>query len=197
MKNLRLLSIFTLLISINAHTADLERAKEIIEEKCHHCHGYKGEASNIIYPRLAGQHKEYIVKQLNNFKSGSREGTMTEMAADLEPEEMLALAEYFSQQPPAKHRVRDKQFSAVGQYIFQKGNKYSGVAACASCHGEDASGTKQLPRLAGQHKRYVSAQLEEFNLRKRTNDNAIMHSIASKLTEMEREAVALYVSGLE
>lgn len=197
MKNLRLLTAFTILISINTAAADLERAKEIVEDKCHHCHGYKGEASNIIYPRLAGQHKEYIVKQLSNFKSGSREGTMTEMAADLTSDEILALAEYFSQQTPAKHRVRDKQFSAVGQYIFHKGNKYSGVAACASCHGEDATGTKKLPRLAGQHKRYISSQLEEFNLRKRTNDNAIMHSIASKLTELEREAVALYVSGLE
>lgn len=122
---------------------------------------------------------------------------MNEMAADLTEDEMLALANYFSQQKPSTHRVRDKQFSAVGQYIFHKGNKFSGVAACASCHGEDGSGTQGLPRLAGQHKRYISAQLEEFNSRKRTNDNAIMHSIASKLTELEREAVALYVSGLE
>ncbi len=58
-------------------------------------------------------------------------------------------------------------------------------------------GTQTLPRLAGQHKRYVSAQLEDFGSRKRTNDNAIMHSVASKLTELERESVALYVSGLE
>lgn len=194
-----LLSFFILLalFSMKATATDLTRAKEIVEEKCHLCHGYKGEASNVIYPRIASQNKEYIIKQLTNFKSGERQGTMNEMAANLNEEEIIALAEYFSQQEAASHKVRDKIFSAVGEYIFFKGNKYSGVAACASCHGEDGSGTKQLPRLAGQHKRYISAQLEEFNLRKRTNDNDIMHSIASKLTELEREAVALFVSGLK
>ena len=58
-------------------------------------------------------------------------------------------------------------------------------------------GTDSLPRLAGQHKRYISVQLEEFNSRKRNNDNAIMHTVASKLSELEREAVALYASGLK
>ncbi len=197
MKTLSHFFIFSCFFSLNVNAADLDRAKEIIEEKCHHCHGYKGEASNVLYPRLAGQHKEYMIKQLNNFKTGEREGTMNEMAADLTQDEIIALANYFSQQTPATHKIFDPQFSAVGQYIFQKGNIYSGVPACASCHGEDGSGTKKLPRLAGQHKRYISAQLEEFNLRKRTNDNAIMHSIASKLTELEREAVSLYASGLK
>ncbi len=197
MKTLLSFFIFVYFISLNATAADLTRAKEIVEEKCHLCHGYKGEASNVVYPRLASQHKEYMIKQLTNFKSGSRIGTMTEMAADLTEEEIIALAEYFSQQESATHKVRDTMLSAVGEYIFFKGNKYSGVAACASCHGEDGAGTQQLPRLAGQHKRYISAQLEEFNSRQRTNDNAIMHSIASKLTELEREAVAIYVSGLK
>jgi len=183
--------------SIEAAAVDFVRIQEIVSDKCQHCHGINGRASNIIYPRLAGQHAAYMVKQLKNFRAGEREGTMNEMAAELSDEEIVALAEYFSQKPPAKHMVRDKAFSAVGEYIFLKGNKYSGVAACASCHGEGGLGTQKLPRLAGQHKRYVSAQLEEFNERKRNNDNAIMHSIASKLTELEREAVALYVSGLE
>jgi len=179
-----------------AQAVDPERAKQIVMDKCQHCHGADGEASSVIYPRLAGQNEQYMVKQLKQFRSGDRQGVMNEMAADLTDEEMVALADYFSQQPTSKHRVRDTAFSAVGEYIFLKGNKYSGVAACASCHGQDASGTDTLPRLAGQHKHYVSLQLEEFNSRKRTNDNAIMHSIASKLTELEREAVSLYVSGL-
>lgn len=197
MKTLANLFVFVCFLSFNTTASDLTRAKEIVEEKCHLCHGYKGEASNVVYPRLASQHQEYIVKQLNNFKSGERQGTMNEMAADLKEKEIIALAEYFSQQEAAAHKISNTMLSSVGEYIFKKGNKYSGVAACASCHGKDGSGTQQLPRLAGQHKRYISAQLEEFNSRKRTNDNAIMHSIASKLTELEREAVALYVSGLK
>ena len=173
-----------------------EQANQIIEDKCHHCHGYKGEASNVIYPRLAAQDKAYMVKQLTNFKSGARQGTMNEIAKELSESDIVALADYFSQQPSLTHKVRNSDLNAVGKYIFHKGNKYSGVPACASCHGNDGSGTVKLPRLAGQHKRYISSQLEEFNLRKRTNDNVIMHSIATKLTELEREAVALYASGL-
>jgi cytochrome c553 len=172
-------------------------ADEIVNQKCHLCHGKKGEGSSSIYPRLAGQNKEYIAKQLMDFRSGRRKSIMNEMTEDLTNEEIFILAEYFNAQATLSHRIRDKSLASVGQYIFTKGNKYSGIEACASCHGEDGSGTKLLPRLAGQHKRYVSFQLMEFNSRKRNNDNAIMHSIASKLTELEREAVALYVSGLK
>jgi cytochrome c553 len=170
---------------------------EIVKTKCYLCHGLKGEGSSSIYPRLAGQHKEYMVKQLLDFRSGKRKSIMNEMTEGLSDEDITLLAEYFNQQPTLSHRVRDKKLAAVGEYIFLKGNKYSEIEACATCHGDDALGTKMLPRLAGQHKRYVASQLEDFNTRKRNNDNAIMHSIASKLTELERNAVALYVSGLK
>ncbi len=181
-----------------AQAADLEVAKSIVKEKCHLCHGEEGEASSAVYPRLAGQNRTYLVKQLRNFRDGKRKSdTMNEMAAGLKDEEIEALAEYFSSKPALSHRVRDKLFAAVGEYLFKKGNKYSGIPACKSCHGENGEGNEQLPRLAGQHKRYVSDQLQAFGDRARTNDNAIMHTVASKLTEMEREAVALYVSGLK
>jgi cytochrome c553 len=181
-----------------AQAADLEVAKSIVKEKCHLCHGEEGEASSAVYPRLAGQNRTYLVKQLRNFRDGKRKSdTMNEMAAGLKDEEIEALAEYFSSKPALSHRVRDKLFAAVGEYLFKKGNKYSGIPACKSCHGENGEGNEQLPRLAGQHKRYVSDQLQAFGDRARTNDNAIMHTVASKLTEMEREAVSLYVSGLK
>jgi len=181
----------------NTNTTKNRKVEDIVNTKCHLCHGKKGEGSSSIYPRLAGQNKEYIAKQLLDFRNGRRISVMNEMVADLTNEEIFTLAEYFNSQEALSHRIRDKSLAAVGQYIFFKGNKYSGIEACATCHGENGSGTKALPRLAGQHKRYVSTQLEEFNSRKRNNDNAIMHSIASKLTELEREAVALYVSGLK
>ncbi|WP_428609448.1 c-type cytochrome [Sedimenticola sp.] len=173
-----------------------ERAKQIVGERCYLCHGMQGESSSAIYPRLAGQHAEYIAKQLSDFKAGRRKGTMNEMAADLTEAEMAALGKYFASMPPQAHRVRDKDFAAVGYYLFHKGNAYSGVAACKNCHGETGMGTKQLPRLAGQHKRYLVSQLQDFNKRARTNDNAVMHSIASKLTQFEIEALANYISGM-
>ncbi len=195
-KNLLAMSLLTVAGVIQA--ADLGLAKSIVKEKCHLCHGEEGEASSAIYPRLAGQNRTYLVKQLKNFRDGKRKSdTMNEMAAGLTDEQIESLAEYFSTKPALSHRVRDKLFAAVGEYLFKKGNKYSGIPACKSCHGENGEGSEQLPRLAGQHKRYVSDQLQAFGERARTNDNAIMHTVASKLTEMEREAVALYVSGLK
>ena len=85
----------------------------------------------------------------------------------------------------------------VGRYTFQRGNPYSGVAACAACHGPQGHGTEALPRLAGQHALYTENQLKAFNKRQRTNDNAVMHLIASRLTEFEMKAVSSYISGLE
>lgn len=196
MNRILITALLSPLLFVQASVAEPRTAEAIIEEICKHCHGSDGQASNVEYPRLAGQHKEYMVKQLTNFRSGDRIGTMNEMAANLDDAEIVSLADYFSSQQPGSHKVRDKALAAVGEYIFLKGNKYSGVAACKSCHGKEGAGTTVLPRLAGQHKRYISTQLEDFGSRQRTNDNAIMHSVASKLTELEREAVALFVSGL-
>jgi cytochrome c553 len=169
-------------------------AEEIVTTECYLCHGNNGEGSSSTYPRLAGQHREYIAKQLLDFRNGKRKGIMNDMVSDLTNEEIFSLAEYFNAKPTLSHPVQDKAISLVGQYIFSYGNKFSGIEACATCHGKDGAGTKALPRLAGQHKQYVISQLKSFNSRQR--NNAIMHSIASKLTELEREAVAIYVSGL-
>ncbi len=193
-----LLSTGLLILFGGTAAANPDLAKSIVKEKCHLCHGEEGEASSAIYPRLAGQNQNYLIKQLKNFRDGKRKSdTMNEMAKDLKDDEIDALAAYFSSKPALTHRVRDKGFAAVGEYLFKKGNKYSGIPACKSCHGDFGQGSDQLPRLAGQHKRYVADQLHAFGERARTNDNAIMHTIANKLTEMEIEALALYVSGLK
>ena len=177
---------------------DLARAAEISGGRCALCHGAEGDSSSPLYPRLAGQHHQYIAKQLGDFKSGRRKSdTMNGMAQDLTPEEMLALGVYFEQKPTKPREARDADLAAVGRYIFQRGNDFSGVAACAGCHGDKGHGTEQLPRLAGQVPRYIEDQLRSFNKRERTNDNAIMHSIASKLTELEVKGVAMYISSLE
>lgn len=176
---------------------DLSRAEEISMGRCFLCHGVDGESTTALYPRLSGQHYQYIAKQLGDFKSGRRQSdTMVNMAADLTPEEMLALGVYFEQKPTRAQPVDDDGLAAVGTFIFHRGNEYSGVAACASCHGEKGLGTSVLPRLAGQVPQYIERQLRSFNTRARTNDNAVMHSVASKLTELEIKAVALYISAL-
>jgi cytochrome c553 len=93
--------------------------------------------------------------------------------------------------------VADPELASMGRFIFLRGNPYSGVASCSTCHGTNGQGTDTLPRLAGQHAQYTENQLKQFNTRERTNDNAVMHGIASKLTELELKAVAAYLSGLQ
>lgn len=176
--------------------ADEARAKKIVGGSCFLCHGAEGESSSEVFPRLAGQHAEYIAKQLENFKTGKRASTaMAEMSARLKPDEMLALGKYFESKSVAAEPAKDAALAAVGSYVFHVGNKFSGVPACASCHGKDALGTSALPRLAGQYASYTEQQLKSFGKRERTNDNAIMHSVAEKMTPLEMAAVAEYLSG--
>lgn len=177
---------------------DLKRAEQIVTGRCSLCHGMDGEAASVLYPRLAAQHAEYIAKQLADFKSGKRKSdTMASMVAELSPQEMTDLGIYFEKKKAVRNTVRDQELAGVGRYIFTRGNQYSGVAACVTCHGPNGHGTPLLPRLAGQQALYLENQLKQFNTRERTNDNAVMHSVASKLTELEVKAVASYISSLE
>lgn len=192
-----ILATFCLFAAMSVAAAD-RRVDSIIDTRCALCHGPEGESASAIYPRLAAQHPEYIAKQLRDFRDGRRKSdTMGEMARDLTDGEIAGLAAFFANQPPRSRRPGDGDLVAVGKYIYSRGNTFSGVPACASCHGPAAHGTAQLPRLAGQHPAYVETQLKEFNKRARSNDNAVMHSIASKLTELETNAVSVYLGGLE
>ena len=196
-KALCVAAVLALAESTSPAAAD-RKAASIIEGRCALCHGPEGESASAIYPRLAAQNAEYIGKQLKDFRDGRRKSdAMAEMAADLTDGEIAALAEFFAGKPPKSRRPGDTDLAGVGRYIYVKGNPYSGVPACATCHGPAAHGTTQLPRLAGQHPAYLQTQLKEFNKRARTNDNAVMHTVAAKLAELELVAVTVYLGGLE
>lgn len=176
--------------------ADEARARKIVSGTCFVCHGAQGESSTELFPRLAGQHWEYTAKQLANFKSGKRKSTaMADMAAKLTADEMVAIGRYFEKFQPDPEPARDADLAAVGRYLYLHGNTYSGVPACAGCHGPDARGNAALPRLAGQFAVYTEAQLKQFSTRERNNDNAVMHAIVSRMTALEMAAVAQYLSG--
>jgi cytochrome c553 len=181
-----------------AQAADPARAEEIVQGKCFICHGTDGESSSPVFPRLAGQHASYVSRQLSDYRSGRRKSsTMQPMVEDLSPADFQLLGAYFESRKPLAHKVDDPELAQMGRFIFQRGNPYSGVAACATCHGAAGAGSETLPRLAGQHAQYTENQLKAFNKRERTNDNAVMHGIATKLTELELKAVASYISGLK
>ena len=198
MRRLSLLALTLLLQAPFVSRADdMKRAEEIVQGKCFVCHGTDGESSSPLFPRLAGQHARYVERQLADYKSGRRKSTtMQPMVDDLSAADFKALGLYFESRKPQAHAVSDPELAQVGRFIFVRGNPYSGVAACSSCHGPTGGGTETLPRLAGQHAQYTENQLKAFNKRERTNDNAVMHTVASKLSELERHAVAEYIATL-
>ncbi|MDA1118612.1 MAG: c-type cytochrome [Proteobacteria bacterium] len=181
-----------------ADGAALARAKAIVGGSCFLCHGTRGESATELYPRLAAQNSAYIAKQLANFKSGARKSaTMQPMVAALTPADMDALGLYFSRQTSEPHPAEDARLAALGMAIYRLGGAATEVAACIGCHGERGHGSETLPRLAGQVAAYLAAQMRNFGARVRTNDNAVMHTIAAKMSAAEIRAVAEYLSGLE
>ncbi len=176
--------------------ADEARARRIVMGSCFVCHGAEGESSSEEFPRLAGQHAQYIAKQLDNYKTGKRKSSaMAPMVAKLTPDEMMALGRYFEKQVAPVEPPKDAALAAAGREIYHRGNLANGVLACVTCHGEQGRGTAELPRLAGQFASYLEHQLKAFHKRERTNDNAVMHLITQKMTPQEMAAVAEYLSG--
>ncbi len=190
------LLVLSALLASQALSAPLSTT-DLISGRCATCHGPQGQATSPIFPSLAGQNRDYLVKQLQEFRSRKRVSeTMAPQVADLTDENIAELASFFAAKPARTNRVSDTDLLPVGRYIYTKGNSWSGVPACVTCHGENAYGTTTLPRLAGQSSRYLLTQLKDFNQRTRTNDNEAMHLVASRLTEMEAKAVADYLSQL-
>ena len=176
---------------------DAARAEALVNGRCVLCHGATGSSSSPLYPKLAGQHAEYLFKQLRNFKSGERESSdMRKVTRDLEETDMRALAAFFAQQTPTPGNPAYPEMRAVGERLYREGNPARGLKPCIECHGEKGMGSATLPRIGGQHALYVETQLALFEERKRTNDNAQMQEIAAKLSAAEMRAVAEYLSGL-
>lgn len=169
---------------------------KLVEGRCATCHGKQGESSSEEFPRLAAQNEAYLAKELREFKAKKRESIMERFARDLSEEDIVAIARYYAAQPAGVHPPTDPELGAVGRFIYLRGNPYSGVPACKTCHGEDAKGSAQMPRLAGQHAAYLERQIKEFSQRKRTNDNEVMHMVAGRLAPLEARAVAQYLAGL-
>jgi cytochrome c553 len=167
---------------------------------CAACHGADGNSVNPVWPKLAGQHQGYLVKQLTYFKDGERVNeTMKGMASNLTEQDREDLAAYFSSQK-VKIGVADPALVELGQKIYRSGNATSGIAPCMGCHGPDGAGNPaaNYPALRGQNAKYVENQLRGFASGQRQNENAkkMMQILASRMTDREIRAVASYIQGL-
>jgi len=172
---------------------------------CQDCHGSsaQGYRGYLPIPRLAGQQTGYIENQLRAFIEHRRTNNiMFNVAHTLSPAMISALAAHFRDLNPPPIGGAPRELVAAGEKIFQDGVPDANIAACAACHGPQASGTGQIPRLAGQLYPYVIKELMNWGKERGQNPtvpdtSAIMSPVAHSLSRSQIEAVAAYVSYLK
>jgi cbb3-type cytochrome c oxidase subunit III len=176
---------------------DLAKGEASFGAACAACHGADGNSGTPVYPKLSQQHPEYLVKQLQEFKSDKRNNAvMKGFAAALSDEDMKNIAYWVTSKKAKPGFAKDKELVALGERIYRGGIADRQVPACAGCHSPNGAGIpSQYPRLAGQHADYSIAQLTAFRDGVRKN-SAQMTQVAAKLNDREIKAVADYVAGL-
>lgn len=164
---------------------------------CASCHGADGNSSIAANPKLAQQFPEYIVKQLQDFKSGKRPSSiMQAFASQLSDQDMANVAAFLGSGKAKPGFARDKALVTQGERIWRGGIPDRQIAACAACHSPNGAGIpSQYPRLSGQHADYTASQLVAFRDGIRKN-SVQMSQVAVKLNDREIRAVSDYIAGL-
>jgi cytochrome c553 len=176
---------------------DLAQGESRYTAVCASCHGPGGNSGVPANPKLAQQHPEYLVKQLQEFKSGKRPSpVMQPFAAQLNEQDMRNVSYWLASQQLKPAFARDKELVALGERIWRGGIQDRNIAACAGCHSPNGAGIPSMyPRLAGQHADYTAGQLVAFRDGKRPNSPQ-MQQIAAKMNDREIRAVSDYIAGL-
>jgi cytochrome c553 len=176
---------------------DLVKGEASYTAVCAACHGADGNSGSPAYPKLAHQHPEYLVKQLQEFKSGKRANAiMSGFAGALADSDMKNISYWLTSQKPKAGFAKDKELVSLGEKIYRGGIADRQVPACAGCHSPNGAGIpSQYPRLSGQHSDYTTAQLVAFRDGVRKN-NLPMSQVAAKMNDREIKAVADYIAGL-
>lgn len=164
---------------------------------CAACHAADGNSSIPVNPKLAQQHPEYLVKQLQEFKSGKRANAiMSGFSAMLSDDDMRNISYWLAAKPAKAGFSKDKEMVALGERIYRGGIADRQVPACAGCHSPNGAGIpSQYPRMSGQHADYTAAQLTAFRDGVRKN-NLQMTQVSAKLNDREIKAVSDYIAGL-
>jgi len=176
---------------------DLVKGEASFTAVCAACHGADGNSAIAANPKLSQQHPEYLVKQLQEFKSGKRNNAiMKGFATALSDDDMRNIAYWLTSKPAKAGFAKDKDLVAMGERIYRGGIADRQIAACAGCHSPNGAGIPaQYPRLSGQHADYTVSQLNMFRDGSRAN-SIQMTQVAAKLNDKETKAVADYTAGL-
>ena len=176
---------------------DLAKGQEKAQQMCVACHTADGSRGSPANPILQGQHADYLVKQLHEFKSGKRKNAvMAGMAAGLTEEDIRNVSAFYASKPAPKGNAKNKELVGLGEKIYRGGIAAKQVPACSGCHSPNGAGIPaQYPRLSGQHADYTEAQLVAFRAGARGN-SAQMVTIAARMSDVEIKAVSDYIAGL-
>lgn len=182
---------------VMAAKPDLVKGEATFTAVCAACHGADGNSGTPAYPKLAQQHPEYLVKQLQEYKSGKRKNAIMQgFAATLSDADMKNVAYWATSKKAKPGFAKEKELVTMGERIYRGGIADRQVPACAGCHSPTGSGIPaQYPRLSGQHAEYTAAQLTYFRDGIRTN-SLQMTQVAAKLNDKEIRAVSDYIAGL-
>lgn len=167
---------------------------------CGACHGTDGNSLVPSFPKLAGQHAGYLLKQMQDIKSGARPvPTMAGQLDAMSDQDLADIAAYFASQTPTRGATKEALVE-LGERVWRAGVREKGIAACAACHSPTGAGNgpAKYPALSGQHADYIATALRAFRNDERTNDGdtRIMRDVAARLSDKELEAVSSYASGL-
>ena len=176
---------------------DLVKGEASYGAVCMSCHGADGNSAIAANPKLSQQHPEYLIKQLQEFKSGKRKNAIMQgFASALSEDDMRNVSYWVTSKTAKPGFAKDKELVAMGERIYRGGIADRQIAACAGCHSPNGAGIPaQYPRLSGQHADYTASQLTMF--RDGTRGNSIqMNQVASKLNDKEIKAVSDYIAGL-
>lgn len=176
---------------------DLTKGEASYTAVCAACHGADGNSGTPENPKLAGQHPQYLVKQLREYKSGKRNNPiMTGFASALSDDDMVNIAYWLAGKQAKPGFAKDKDLVMLGERIYRGGIAERKIAACSGCHSPNGAGIPALyPRMSGQHADYSKAQLTAFRDGIRVN-SAEMTGVAARMNDREIRAVSDYMAGL-
>lgn len=176
---------------------DLAKGQLTSTNVCGACHTADGSRGSPANPILQGQHPEYLVKQLTEFKAGKRaNAVMQGMSATLSEADMKNVAAFYASKEAKPGFAKNKDLVSLGEKIYRGGIADRSIPACAGCHSPSGAGLPaQYPRLAGQHADYTEAQLIAFRGGVRKN-SLPMTGVAAKMNDKEIKAVSDYIAGL-
>ncbi|MFA5081164.1 MAG: c-type cytochrome [Hydrogenophilaceae bacterium] len=176
---------------------DPAKGEALMAERCAACHGPDGNSPVPNFPKLAGQHAEYLLHEIREYQEHHRESDLMQpVVQGLGEADMADLAVFLAAQKPAPGNVTAPSLLALGKKVYLEGNSGTGVPSCEGCHEEDGHGSARFPRVAGQNVEYTLEQFRIYSAGKRPYGKKVMRTVAERLSEEEARAVAEYMASL-